>query len=218
MSSLNSSPDPDLIRKLAFGERPTAAEMHATGVDIEVLEAVYAIVKPELKFFPGDIFTTLEKSFSEQNTRMSRRFWTTWLSAFPRADTFDQVVMLLRTSLMSAEGSLVGVWNSLEPSDGYELDYFAELRIYLRKQGEWLVWTNCPKSRFEVCQTPRQAIDIANSMLPEGGEFESTFGSLSLEIAPMLDYAYGRYVRERESRLHRSREDYERIKRLTGSF
>lgn len=214
MSSLISSPDPDLVRKLAFGHRPTAAEMHATGVDIEVLEAVYAIVKPELKFFPGHVFTTLEKSFREEGSRMNRRLSATWLAVLPQADAFGQVINLASTAFMDAEGRFI--WSSLEPSN-VEFDYSAELRVYLSKQSRWLVWTNHPESRFETCQTPREAVEIAYSMLPEGGAFDS-IDPLPLALTPMLEYAYGRYVGERESRLDHSRRDYERIVRLTGSF
>ena len=213
MSSLNSYARH--IRQRAFGDRPTTHELHVTGVDIELLEAAYDIVRRELNFFPGNVFTTIEHSLQEFCQRDSKSLLADWVSGFARAAEFNQVIMVARSDIQKAEGGLV--WTDPETPLIIPPVYFAEVYVLLSKSGEWLVWTNYPNSRFEVCETPRSAVETAYAILQPGERF-GMIESLSVEIGRMLAYTYRRHVEQRESRLERSRGNLAKLEFLTGNL
>ena len=122
--------------------------------------------------------------------------------------------MVAHSDIQKVEYGLV--WTDPETPLVVPPVYFAEVYVLLSKSGEWLIWTNYPNSRFEVCKTPRSAVETAYSIL-QPGECFGMIESLSVEIGRMLTCAYWKHVEQRESRLEHSRDNLAKLKFLTGN-
>lgn len=218
MSSLISPDSVEMLRKVTLGGRLRAADIHAVGLDVDLLVTVFNTVKPELNFIGKQSFEPLMKSFAHTYDGTP---WADWIKEFADAAKFSQVVMLAfvevgRRRVANPEG-----WSVPTSS--------AKVRIYLTRRGEWILWTNYPENRFEVVKRPEKLIELAYGVLREDDYFENSrnmgdawprprqastrrqsvtepLGSLALEIAAELQRFYAEHVSERTRRLEESQD------------
>jgi hypothetical protein len=225
MSSLNSPDLTDIVRTVAFGGKLRASDLRATGVDVEHLSETFKIIKPELNFFSGQLFVPLAKSFEPVYDGQP---WDDWIKVFDRTDKFDQVVMLAFVHLWQrrVKNPASMTRNPTSP---------AMLRIYLSKRGEWIVWTNYPESRFEICRSPERAMEIAAEVLGEDDHFhheryerdpwprprltdrvrsiDEPLGSLALEVEAELARIYDEHI---IIRMHQIKESRDKLDLING--
>jgi len=93
----------------------------------------------------------------------------TWLEEADLAGRYAQCIYLLCAGMQRGTGDN---WLPLTAPEQEryprENKRFAELRAFLTRKGEWVVWANYPESKFCIVESVEDAMDAIKDLTPAG--------------------------------------------------
>ena len=243
MSSLSSQSTQDgvvsrrraeVARRLLLSGSMTVDDAIVAQLNGVILNEVYwNLVRPDMKYFPGSVFSRLRDIFSDPFQKDYP--WQQWLEQHPAWDQagYDQVACLLDAHVVDHQGVI------LQESIGSR-SYNATVRLYLAKRSrQWLVWSNISHPQghaFMAFEGPEKALSWIQTLQPENADGlklatrhhlvrssvhapdqNSLVPSVALHVAFQLSELYGQFVSERENRLVEAHDKQRRITTLVNS-
>jgi hypothetical protein len=171
------------LRNYFFDGVPLPGSLLAEdGLDVELLARFVRQLRPSMDHLRG--YRPLDSWF----TATTHVPYDTWLNEAGLADQYAHCIPLLRV-MMQKKGARDN-WIALTvpgQGDGHgEAKRFAELRVYLTREGEWIVWASYPASDFRVVETAEQAVAAITELTPDDISLSDAHGLLRSPALRML--------------------------------
>lgn len=180
MSALNDRERAELeqlrgaFRAFVLDEQPPSIELIImTGIDKELLQKCVNTLRPLLDTLEG--YEPLDRWFTSTDpTYTSHR---TWLEEAGMQERYPRCLSILDTFMQDENES------SLLPPHPQGQEHFperryAQLKVWLTHEGEWICWANQPASTFRIVENVEAALEAIEQLTPEGASLIDPQGTL----------------------------------------